>query len=58
MVTISKEIKFSLYYFFELKTEENDKAPLFKSWTGWYVLVLLVLLGLIVLFYFFTKKFH
>jgi len=41
-----------------MNTEDNDKAPFFKSWTGWYMLVLLVLLGLIVLFYFITKRFQ
>jgi len=36
---------------------KNDKPPLFKSWTGWYVLVILFLVTLIVLFKLFTKKF-
>ena len=36
---------------------DNDKAPLFKSWKGWYVFVILFLLLLIVVFYFFTKRF-
>lgn len=37
--------------------QENDKAPFFKSWTGWYVLVLLFLVVLIIIFYFITKRF-
>ncbi|MEO7925052.1 MAG: hypothetical protein ABIR30_15325 [Chitinophagaceae bacterium] len=36
---------------------ENDKAPLFKNWNYWYVLVILFLLFLILLFYFITKRF-
>ncbi len=36
---------------------DNDKAPFFKSWTGWYVFVIVFLLLLIILFYFFTKRF-
>ncbi|WP_262711956.1 hypothetical protein [Flavisolibacter ginsenosidimutans] len=34
-----------------------DKPPLFKTWTRWYVLVILFLVALILFFYFFTKKF-
>ncbi|HEY0732623.1 MAG TPA: hypothetical protein VGD33_09410 [Chitinophagaceae bacterium] len=37
--------------------EENDKAPLFKNWSGWYLSVILFLLVLIILFSFFTKYF-
>ena len=37
--------------------QENDKAPFFKSWTGWYVLVLLFLVVLIIIFYLITKRF-
>jgi len=37
--------------------EENDKAPLFKNWSRWYLLVIAFLVLLIVLFYFFTKYF-
>ncbi|MFZ9387639.1 MAG: hypothetical protein ACO25B_07130 [Chitinophagaceae bacterium] len=40
-----------------MKETNDDKAPLFKSWTGWYVLVLGFLVLLIILFYFFTKRF-
>lgn len=36
---------------------DNDKAPFFKSWRGWYVFVIAFLLLLIVLFYLFTKRF-
>jgi len=37
--------------------QENDKAPFFKSWTGWYVFVLLFLVVLIIIFYLITKRF-
>lgn len=36
---------------------DNEKAPLFKTWNGWYWLVLFVLAVSIVLFYLFTKRF-
>ena len=36
---------------------ENDKPPLFNSWNGWYIFVVLFLVLLIVFFYFFTKRF-
>lgn len=35
----------------------HDKPPLFRSWTAWYLLVILFLILLIVLFYLFTKTF-
>ena len=35
----------------------NDKPPLFNSWTTWYVVVVLFLVLLIFLFNLFTKKF-
>ena len=37
--------------------DQKDKAPFFKSWTYWYVLVIVFLVVLIILFYFFTKAF-
>ena len=40
-----------------MNESHNNKPPLFKSWTGWYVLVILFLVLLIILFYLFTKKF-
>lgn len=40
-----------------MKEQDNDKAPFFKSWTGWYVFVIGFLLLLIILFYLFTKRF-
>jgi hypothetical protein len=40
-----------------MSTSDNDKAPFFKSWTGWYVFVLAFLALLIVLFFLFTKRF-
>lgn len=36
---------------------EDEKVPLFKSWTAWYVLVLAFLVVLIALFSFFTNYF-
>jgi hypothetical protein len=37
--------------------DQNDRVPLFKSWKGWYALVIGVLVLLIVLFYWLTKTF-
>lgn len=37
--------------------QQQDKIPLFKSWKGWYIFVLVVLVLLITGFYFFTKQF-
>ncbi len=37
--------------------QDNEKAPLFGSWTYWYVLVIAFLLLLIILFSLFTKRF-
>jgi hypothetical protein len=37
--------------------DENDKAPLFSSWKGWYIFVISFLVVLIILFYLFTKRF-
>ncbi len=36
---------------------DNNKAPLFKTWNGWYVAVILFLVILIILFALFTKYF-
>jgi hypothetical protein len=36
---------------------DNDKAPLFKNWNGWYILVVLFLVVLIILFSLFTNYF-
>ena len=35
----------------------EEKVPVFKTWTQWYVFVLLVLLLTIIGFYFFTQYF-
>jgi len=35
----------------------DDKIPLFKKWSHWYLFVIGFLLLLIILFYFFTKRF-
>lgn len=40
-----------------MSTHENEQAPLFKRWWGWYWLLIIVLLGLIGVFYYFTKHF-
>ncbi|MCH7973492.1 MAG: hypothetical protein IH949_06340 [Bacteroidetes bacterium] len=40
------------------KLNENEKPPFFKSWKGWYFLVLGNLAFLIILFYLFTKVFE
>lgn len=40
-----------------MKQTDNDKAPFFKSWSSWYLLVIGFLLLLIILFYFITKRF-
>ena len=38
-------------------SENNDKIPLFKSWSHWYLFVIVFLLLLIILFSLFTKAF-
>jgi len=38
--------------------KEVDPPPLFKTWNAWYWLVLLTLVGLIILFYIFTKLYE
>ncbi len=38
-------------------SNNNDKVPLFKSWTYWYVLVIAFLILLIILFSLFTKTY-
>lgn len=40
-----------------MNENENDKAPLFKTWRAWYVAVLLFLVIQIVLFLFLTNYF-
>jgi hypothetical protein len=40
-----------------MQEQDNDKAPFFKSWTHWYVLVIAFLVLLIILFSLFTKRF-
>jgi len=40
-----------------MQTPDSDKAPMFKNWNGWYALVIGFLILLIILFYFFTKRF-
>ena len=37
--------------------DKEEQPPLFKSWKGWYYLVILFLCALILFFYFFTKLF-
>jgi len=38
-------------------SDPNEKIPIFKSWTQWYLFVVIVLFVLILLFYLFTKYF-
>ncbi|HLK28538.1 MAG TPA: hypothetical protein VKT28_08155 [Puia sp.] len=40
-----------------MKVQDEEKAPLFKNWNYWYVLVVAFLFVLIISFYFFTKHF-
>jgi len=42
----------------EIKTNKIEKPPFFKSWKGWYFLVIGNLTFLIILFYLFTKVFE
>ena len=37
--------------------KDEQKPPLFRSWTSWYVLVIAFLFVLIILFYLLTKTF-
>ena len=37
--------------------EDNEKIPVFKTWTGWYAFIILFLVLLIILFSLFTKRF-
>jgi hypothetical protein len=37
--------------------QDNNKAPLFKNWNYWYVLMIVFLILLIILFSLFTKRF-
>jgi hypothetical protein len=36
---------------------ENEKIPIFRTWTAWYIFVILFLALLIILFILFTKHF-
>lgn len=36
---------------------DHDKAPIFRNWTGWYILLVVFLALLIILFYLLTKKY-
>lgn len=38
-------------------SDNNDKVPIFKSWTHWYIFVISFLILLIFLFSLFTKTF-
>ncbi|MET0394194.1 MAG: hypothetical protein ABW019_13695 [Chitinophagaceae bacterium] len=40
-----------------MSMQDNDKAPFFKSWNHWYLLLVLFLVVLIILFSLFTKLF-
>jgi hypothetical protein len=41
----------------ETEAYDEHSIPLFKSWKGWYVFIMLVLAVLIALFYAFTLHF-
>ncbi len=41
-----------------LMKKDDDKAPLFNSWTGWYVLLIAFLVLQIILFSLFTNYFQ
>jgi len=36
-------------------SNEIEKPPVFKKWSGWYILLIASLLVLVTLFYFFAK---
>ena len=38
-----------------MKEEEKDRVPLFKTWTQWYLAVILFLVLQIILFYYITN---
>ena len=38
--------------------DEAEASPLFKSWSGWYISLMIYLTALIALFYLFTKAFE
>ncbi len=38
--------------------EDTEPVPVFKNWRTWYVLVLSILGGLILIFYIITKTFQ
>jgi hypothetical protein len=42
----------------EKAEKDQEKPPVFSSWSRWYAVVLLNLAVLIVLFYLFTKAFE
>ncbi|HKP31342.1 MAG TPA: hypothetical protein VJT83_01375 [Chitinophagaceae bacterium] len=40
-----------------MQSQEEDKIPVFKKWSHWYVLLIVYLVALIVFFHFFTQYF-
>jgi hypothetical protein len=40
-----------------MQDPEQEKAPFFKSWSSWYILVISFLVILVLLFSLFTKRF-
>jgi hypothetical protein len=40
-----------------MEDEEQEKIPLFKKWSHWYIIEIGFLLLLIIFFYLFTKHF-
>jgi len=37
--------------------QSNDKIPLFRSWSGWYLLVFVVLVALVLFFWYLTRRY-
>ncbi|WP_281169162.1 hypothetical protein [Terrimonas ferruginea] len=35
----------------------EERVPLFRSWTAWYIIVLVALVAMIAILYFFTQRF-
>jgi hypothetical protein len=38
-------------------SEQKEKVPVFKSWSGWYILVLTILAIQILFYFYLTGKF-
>ncbi|MEJ2004695.1 MAG: hypothetical protein P8X57_06975 [Cyclobacteriaceae bacterium] len=40
-----------------IKTDPSENPPLFRSWKGWYILLIANLIAMIILLYLFTIAF-